>query len=59
MLSGQHIGNACRPILRQYINAHMSPPAWAVQFLAHLVCIDVTAHVRDSIVGMCQAYMQW
>ena len=51
ILSGQHIAEACRRISREYMNAHLEPPTWSVQFLAQVVRTDVSLHIRESIAG--------
>ena len=56
ILSGQHIAEACRRISREYMNAHLEPPAWSVQFLAQVVRTDVSLHIRESIAGTSQVY---
>ena len=55
-LSGQHIAEACGRIAREYMNGHVEPPTWTVQFLAQVVRTDVTLHIQESIAGMSQAY---
>ena len=56
ILSGQHIAEACRRISREYMNAHLEPPTWSVQFLGQVVRTDVTLHIRESIAGMSRIY---
>ena len=56
ILSGQHIAEACRRISREYMNAHLEPPTWSVQFLAQVARTDVSLHIRESIVGTSQVY---
>ena len=56
ILLGQHIAEACRRISREYMHAHLEPPTWSVQFLAQVVRMDVTLHIRESIAGMSQVY---
>ena len=56
ILSGQHIAEACGRISREYMNAHLEPPTWSVQFLAQVVRTDVTLLMRESIAGMSQVY---
>ena len=56
IFSGQHIAEAYQRISREYMNAHVEPPTWSVQFLAQVVRTDVTLHIRESIAGMSQVY---
>ena len=56
ILSGQHIAEACRRISREYMNAHLQPPTWSVQFLAQVVRTNVSLHIWESIASTSQVY---
>ena len=56
ILSVQHIAEARGQISREYMNAHLEPPKWPVQFLAQVVRTDVSLHIRESIACTSQVY---